>query len=69
VILADNEGVVVVDAERVRTVLELAAKIKAAEGKLIERLNDGFTLSDGLNLQEHVDTLERGESSTLRFIP
>lgn len=69
VILADNEGVVVVNAERVRTVLELAAKIKAAEGKLIERLNDGFTLSDGLNLREHVDTLGRGESSTLRFIP
>lgn len=56
-ILADSEGVVVVDNERVRTILELATIIKDAEGKVAERLNAGFMLSDGLNLREHVDAL------------
>jgi 4-hydroxy-4-methyl-2-oxoglutarate aldolase len=68
-ILADGEGVVVVDKARVRSLLELATTVKAAESKLIERLDAGFTLSDGLNLREHVDALTRGKFSTLRFLP
>lgn len=67
-ILGDGEGLVVVDNQSVRTVLELATTIKEAERKLIERLDNGFTLGDGLNLQEHVAALTRGEPSSLRFL-
>lgn len=68
VILADNEGVIVVDPNKIRTLLESAAAIKESEGKLIQRLNAGSTLSDGLNLLEHVDALTRNESSSLKFL-
>lgn len=67
-ILADDEGVIVVDPERILTLLESAATIKEAEGKLIERLNSGSTLSDGLNLLEHADALSRNEPSSLKFL-
>ncbi len=48
---------------------EAAAAIKEAEQRVIERLDRGGTLSDGLNLSEHVEALTRGEPSTLRFLP
>ncbi len=67
-ILADGEGIVVVDPQRIQALLELATVIKETEGRLIQRLNAGFTLSDGLNLQEHVDALTRGEPSSLKFL-
>jgi len=60
IILADDEGIVVAAPTDVRPLLESAAAIKDAEGMLIERLNMGATLSDGLNLAEHVDALQRG---------
>lgn len=68
IILADTEGVIVVDTNRIRSVLESAAVIKETEGKLVERLNTGSKLSDGLNLAEHVDALTRGELSSLKFL-
>jgi len=61
IVLADDEGVIVADPGRIRGLLESAAAIKAAEGKLVERLDAGCTLSDGLNLQVHVEALTRGE--------
>lgn len=68
IILADSEGVIVVDPQRIEDLLKLAADIKDAEGNLIRRLDAGSTLSDGLNLQEHVDALTRGEPSSLKFL-
>jgi 4-hydroxy-4-methyl-2-oxoglutarate aldolase len=66
-ILADNEGVIVVDPGRIDELLDSAAAIKEAEGRLIERLDTGSTLSDGLNLADHVDAIGRGEPSSLAF--
>jgi regulator of RNase E activity RraA len=67
-VLADDEGVIVVDPGRIHGLLESAAAIKEAEGKLVERLDAGCTLSDGLNLREHVEALTRHAPSTLRFL-
>jgi regulator of RNase E activity RraA len=67
-VLADDEGIIVVDPNRIQTLLESAVAIKTAESKLIERLNTGSTLSDGLNVLEHVDALTRSEPSSLKFL-
>jgi 4-hydroxy-4-methyl-2-oxoglutarate aldolase len=66
-ILADSEGLIVVDPAKLPELLQAAAAIKAAEQAVIDRLDDGRTLSDGLNLAEHVAALERGEPSALSF--
>ncbi|HET9143790.1 RraA family protein [Actinophytocola sp.] len=67
-IMADDEGVIVVDPARVDALLDAAAAIKATEHRLIERLDAGATLSDGFNLAEHVAARTAGEPSTLTFI-
>jgi 4-hydroxy-4-methyl-2-oxoglutarate aldolase len=67
-ILADDEGMIVVEPAKVDALLDAAAAIKRAEGRLVERLNAGATLSDGLNLAEHVEALRRGEPSALAFV-
>lgn len=67
-ILADAEGVIVVDPERIAALLDAAAAVKEAEAKLVVLLAAGATLSDGLNVAEHTAALERGEPSALRFL-
>lgn len=68
-VLADTEGLVVVDPDALPALLDAAASVKEAEQRLIARLEGGGTLSDGLNLSEHIAALERGEASALRFLP
>jgi 4-hydroxy-4-methyl-2-oxoglutarate aldolase len=66
-IMADDEGVIVVDPDRIEELLDAAAAVKEAEAGLIRRLDAGQTLSDGLNLADHVAAIGRGEPSSLLF--
>jgi len=66
-VLADDEGVIVVDPDRIESLLDAAATIKAAEGRVVDRLDAGGTLSDALNLAEHVEALRQGKPSALAF--
>lgn len=66
-ILADDEGIVVVDPAKADGLLDAAAEVKTAEGRLVERLDAGAPLSDGLNLADHVAAIGRGEPSALSF--
>lgn len=66
-VFADDDGVVVLDPARVDAVLDAAAAVKQAEGRLVHRLDEGATLSDGLNLIDHVAAIGRGEPSSLAF--
>lgn len=68
IVLADDEGIIVVSLADLDSLLASAASIKDAEGRLIEHLDHGGTLSDGLNLADHVAALEQGNSSALRFL-
>ncbi|RSM77315.1 RraA family protein [Kibdelosporangium aridum] len=66
-VLADEEGVIVVEPARVSDLLDAAVAVKQAECKLAEQLAGGETLSDGTNLAVHVEALKRGEPSKLSF--
>jgi len=68
-VLADDEGVIVVDPDRVDALLDAAAAVKAVEGRVVDQLDAGGTLSDAVNLAEHVDALRQGKPSTLAFRP
>ncbi|WP_378733392.1 RraA family protein [Nocardia brasiliensis] len=67
-ILADEEGIIVVDPDRIEALLDAAASIKEAEAEVIARLDEGATLSDGLNVDAHAAALRAGEPSSLRFL-
>jgi regulator of RNase E activity RraA len=66
-ILADDEGIIVLNPDRVANLLDTAEAIKSSESRVITKLDAGMTLSTTLNLTDHVDALQRGEPSTLTF--
>jgi regulator of RNase E activity RraA len=67
IILADHDGIVVLDPATAVASLTAAAEVMAVEARVAERLAAGSALADCLNLTEHTDRLARGEPSTLRF--
>ncbi|MBL1076542.1 RraA family protein [Nocardia sp. 2] len=67
-VLADDEGVIVLDPERAEELLDAAAAIKNAEAGVIARLDKGDTLSDSVNVDAHAEALGAGEPSVLRFL-
>jgi 4-hydroxy-4-methyl-2-oxoglutarate aldolase len=67
-ILADREGVLVLDPADVTAALRAAARVKEREAAVIRTLEAGSPLSAATNLAEHVAAVTRGEPSTLRFL-
>jgi regulator of RNase E activity RraA len=67
IVVADREGIVVLDPNTAAERLADAARVKEVEARAVARIAEGATLSDCLNLDEHVDRLARGAASTLRF--
>ncbi|MFB8278832.1 RraA family protein [Nocardia colli] len=68
VILADEEGIIVVEPERVEALLDAAAATKEAEARVVAKLDAGATLSDAVNVAAHTEALQRGERSSLQFL-
>jgi len=66
-VIADENGIVVLDPDTAVAHLTAAAEVMATEARVIERLAAGATLGDCLNVTEHAERLARGEASRLRF--
>jgi 4-hydroxy-4-methyl-2-oxoglutarate aldolase len=66
-VIADLDGIVVLDPADAEAHLTAAADVMAAEERVVERLNAGATLGDCVNVADHVARLTRGEPSKLRF--
>jgi RraA family protein len=67
IVIADHDGIVVLDPATAVAQLTAAAGVKAIEARVIARLDEGATLSDCLNVDEHAGRLARGEASALQF--
>ncbi|MEV4515738.1 RraA family protein [Dactylosporangium sp. NPDC049525] len=67
IVIADHDGIVVLDPGDAVAQLTAAAGVMATESRVVERLAAGATLGDCLNVTEHADRLARGEPSKLRF--
>jgi 4-hydroxy-4-methyl-2-oxoglutarate aldolase len=67
IVIADLDGIVVLDPTTAADRLAAAARIKATEAEVVARLDVGATLADCLNVDEHAGRLARGEPSSLRF--
>jgi regulator of RNase E activity RraA len=68
IVMADQEGILVVEPGRALALLQAGAQVKEREAVLIRKLAAGSPLSAGMNLAEHVAAVSRGESSSLRFL-
>jgi 4-hydroxy-4-methyl-2-oxoglutarate aldolase len=67
IVIADHDGIVVLDPGDAVARLTAAAEVMASEARVVERLAAGATLGGVLNLAAHADRLARGEPSRLRF--
>ena len=67
IVIADQNGIVVLDPATAITSLTAAAQVMATEARVVERLAAGTPLDECLNLSAHVDRLARGEPSRLQF--
>jgi regulator of RNase E activity RraA len=67
IVIADHDGIVVLDPSRAVAQLTAATEVMATEGRVVERLAAGANLGDCLNVAAHAERLARGEPSTLRF--
>ncbi len=67
IVIADHDGIVVLDPADAVAQLTAAAEVMAIEARAVERLDAGGTLADVVDLAAHVDRLSRGEPSRLRF--
>jgi RraA family protein len=67
IVIADLDGIVVLDPATAADCLAAAARLKATEARVAARLEQGGALSDCLNVAEHAERLVRGEPSSLRF--
>jgi 4-hydroxy-4-methyl-2-oxoglutarate aldolase len=67
IVIADHDGIVVLDPGQAVAQLTAAAAVMATETRVIERLAAGATLGDCLNVTAHAERLANGEPSRLRF--
>jgi regulator of RNase E activity RraA len=67
IVIADHDGIVVLDPANAVEVLEAAAAIKVTEAQVIARLEAGGALGEYLNIEDHAHRLARAEPSTLKF--
>jgi regulator of RNase E activity RraA len=67
IVIADQNGIVVLDPATAITSLTAAAQVMATEARVVERLAAGTPLDECLNLSAHVDRLASGEPSRLQF--
>jgi RraA family protein len=67
IVIADHDGIVVLEPATAVARLTAATEIMATEARVAERLAQGGTLGDCLDVTGHARRLARGEPSTLRF--
>lgn len=68
VVLADDEGILVLAPDRAMELVVAARDVKDAEARAIRRMTSGASLSDCLNIDEHATLLENGQPTSLRFL-
>lgn len=66
-VIADAEGMIVLDPAQAEAAIEGAHEVKAAEQRVLDRLAAGATLSQVVALDEHAAALRAGVSHKLGF--
>lgn len=66
-VLADADGGVVMNKEEAIQAISKAESIQEQEAIAFERLKNGASFNQICNIDEHIDNLEKGVSSTLRL--
>jgi RraA family protein len=66
-VIADHDGIIVLDPSTAEATLLAAADVKRAEARFMDGLDAGGSLRTLLNMQEHAASLAAGQPSALRI--
>ena len=67
IVYGDDDGIVVMNPEDVTEILETAENIQRIENKVLEKMEEGTSLTDLLNFHDHHAKIDRNEESKLIF--
>ena len=68
IIFGDDDGLLVLSLEEAVRLIPVAEEIKSREEQVLARLQDGVSLCDLINFDEHWQKIEAGEKSELTFM-
>jgi 4-hydroxy-4-methyl-2-oxoglutarate aldolase len=66
-LIGDREGIVVINDDELDDLITRAEAIQSTEEAVLQRIENGESLFDMLNFNEHVEAVRRGKPSQLRF--
>ena len=67
IVYGDDDGIVVIHPEDVTEILETAENIQRIEDRVLEKMEEGTSLTDLLNFYDHFAKIDKGEDSKLIF--
>lgn len=68
IIFGDDDGVVVLSMEEIKEILSTAENIQRIEDKVLKKMEEGKSLIDLLNFQDHYAKVSKKQKSDLIFI-
>ncbi len=68
-VFGDADGVIVASEDELLAALPRAREIQATEARIRARIEVGTSLIELTNFEEHARHVQRGEASSLRFLP
>ncbi len=67
IVFGDDDGILVLDSDALRTRLDRAEEIQSAELEIRRRMASGTSLFSMLNAEEHIEARKRDQDSALAF--
>jgi len=67
-LFGDQDGIIVSTAERLSELIPVAEGILQKESEVLDRMAGGESLINMFNFEEHLENVQAGETSTLKFI-
>ncbi len=67
IIFGDDDGVVVLNMEEIKDILATAENIQRIEDKVVKRMEEGKSLIDLMNFQDHYARVKKKQKSSLIF--
>ncbi|MBQ16616.1 MAG: dimethylmenaquinone methyltransferase [Planctomycetaceae bacterium] len=69
IVFGDDDGIVIASASLMAELLPVAERIQDTERQLVDQMAAGRSLTDMMNLDEHLQALAEGHDTTLSFCP
>ncbi len=69
IVFGDDDGILIAAASLMAQLLPVAEGIQDIERQLVDQMASGRSLTDMMNLDEHLQALAEGRDSTLSFCP